>query len=381
MADRIEELIGVGDAADLPAANGAGRFFYEQDTDILKFDDGTWHPIGGSGLLGDYLPLSAGASYPLTGDLYLGTNINIRLKNSAALMGADSGGGYLDIMYITGLDECFMGNTSAELVLLGSETRPRYDDPYGGPEDLALFSDLHAESHDIASHSDTTATGTELETLTDGSNADSLHSHAGVGHTIASHSDTTATGAELETLTNGSDAGALHIHDARYYTESQVNGLLHPQSHNIASHNDTTATGTELETLTDGSNADALHTHAGGAYLPLSAGVGEPLTGDLYLTNKDIYCNSEYGLKGKSASTYYYLARVDASNRSSFGNSTLNTIVRGSVVRLRGILAQISSPGTGDYAAGEWGLYYDTGLGRMYLVTNRGGNILKVELT
>lgn len=37
----------------------------------------------------------------------------------------------------------------------------------------------HAESHTVASHSDTTATGAELETLTDGSNADSLHVHEG----------------------------------------------------------------------------------------------------------------------------------------------------------------------------------------------------------
>lgn len=36
----------------------------------------------------------------------------------------------------------------------------------------------HAESHTVASHSDTTATGVELETLTDGSDADSLHAHA-----------------------------------------------------------------------------------------------------------------------------------------------------------------------------------------------------------
>ncbi len=35
----------------------------------------------------------------------------------------------------------------------------------------------------------------------------------GVNHTVASHSDTTATGAELETLTDGSDADALHTHD------------------------------------------------------------------------------------------------------------------------------------------------------------------------
>lgn len=37
----------------------------------------------------------------------------------------------------------------------------------------------HTESHMVASHSDTTATGAELDTLTDGSNANGLHSHAG----------------------------------------------------------------------------------------------------------------------------------------------------------------------------------------------------------
>jgi len=37
--------------------------------------------------------------------------------------------------------------------------------------------DHHNEVHNIASHSDTTATGAELETLTNGSNADSLHTH------------------------------------------------------------------------------------------------------------------------------------------------------------------------------------------------------------
>jgi len=38
-----------------------------------------------------------------------------------------------------------------------------------------------APAHTVASHSDTTATGAELETLTDGSNADALHVHAGGG--------------------------------------------------------------------------------------------------------------------------------------------------------------------------------------------------------
>jgi hypothetical protein len=45
--------------------------------------------------------------------------------------------------------------------------------------------------------------------------------HHNESHTVASHSDTTATGSELETLTNGSDASTLHDHDGRYYQESE----------------------------------------------------------------------------------------------------------------------------------------------------------------
>lgn len=44
--------------------------------------------------------------------------------------------------------------------------------------------DHHAESHTVASHTDTTATGTELETLTDGSNADALHVHDGTNFNL-----------------------------------------------------------------------------------------------------------------------------------------------------------------------------------------------------
>ncbi len=91
--------------------------------------------------------------------------------------------------------------------------------------------DHHNELHTVASHSDTNATGAQLNTLTDGSNADSLHTHTGAGaiahaattgqtpndhhdelHTVASHNDTSATGAQLDTLTDGSDADTLHDH-------------------------------------------------------------------------------------------------------------------------------------------------------------------------
>ncbi|MCK5602940.1 hypothetical protein KAR91_13745, partial [Candidatus Pacearchaeota archaeon] len=66
----------------------------------------------------------------------------------------------------------------------------------------------------INSASTTGITSVELETLSDGSNADSLHSHSGGTHTITSHSDVTdATGAQLEILTGGGNT-TLHVHDA-----------------------------------------------------------------------------------------------------------------------------------------------------------------------
>lgn len=56
-----------------------------------------------------------------------------------------------------------------------------------------------------------------------------------------------------------------HDHDDLYYTEGEVDGLLHAESHDIASHSDTTATGAELNALTDGSET-ALHIHDGRYY-------------------------------------------------------------------------------------------------------------------
>lgn len=48
-----------------------------------------------------------------------------------------------------------------------------------------------------------------------------VNQHHNEAHTVASHSDTSATGSELNTLTDGSDASSLHDHDGRYYQESE----------------------------------------------------------------------------------------------------------------------------------------------------------------
>jgi len=84
-------------------------------------------------------------------------------------------------------------------------------------------------------------------------------------HTIASHSDTTGTGAELDELTDGSTT-TLHNHTAPSIAHSATTGRTandhHNESHTVASHSDTTATGAELNTLTGGGDT-TLHDHAG----------------------------------------------------------------------------------------------------------------------
>jgi len=116
----------------------------------------------------------------------------------------------------------------------------------------------------------TKVTATNLDTLTDGSNADSLHVHA--GGSTPDHNDlnglnvgdyqhlTSAEKTELDTLTDGSDADSLHEH-----SHTNLAGVTsdqhHAQLHTIVSHSDTSATGAELNTLTGGGIADTLHKH------------------------------------------------------------------------------------------------------------------------
>ncbi len=185
------------------------------------------------------ISITTGGAITLTDERHFLASVAIRVGTLAQRPTEPTEDGRL-IYYSTDTDEAFYGLGGSWVQIIWA-----HGDLTGVTSDQH-----HTEAHTIVSHSDTTATGAELETLTDGSNADALHAHVSPAHTVASHSDTTATGAELETLTDGSDAGALHTHTG-----------LAPGPHTIASHSDTTGTGAELNTLTDGSNADALHAH------------------------------------------------------------------------------------------------------------------------
>lgn len=150
------------------------------------------------------------------------------------------GGG--DLYYDTTIGDLYIDTGTWERVF--SSVLPHtHDDRYYTETEVDAL--LHDESHTIASHNDTTATGAELETLTDGSNADSLHVH--------------------------NYAAASHTHDDRYYTETETDSLLSGKSDTGHTHDSRYYTETEVDNLLDG-------------YLPLSAGSGELLTGDIYFS-------------------------------------------------------------------------------------------------
>jgi len=88
----------------------------------------------------------------------------------------------------------------------------------------------HAQLHSIASHDDTTATGAELETLTNSSDADALHthSHANLTGVVADqHIDWTSTTENLET-TGDVQAGSAAFGDVAGgdYTEFEIDGSM-----------------------------------------------------------------------------------------------------------------------------------------------------------
>jgi len=92
---------------------------------------------------------------------------------------------------------------------------------------------VHAQSHTVASHSDTTATGANLNTLTNNSMADTLHRHSELAASDGSPDPVISVSADGETVTVGQAAairGHLFLNDgaggntASYITFTSRNG-------------------------------------------------------------------------------------------------------------------------------------------------------------
>lgn len=373
VGDRIERRVLYGPTSGFPTARGGGDLYYDTTIGDLYIDTGTWD-----------LVFSSVPAHTHDDRYYTKTLLD---------------GGQLDDRYYT---------------------------------ETEVDGLLHAESHTIASHSDTTGTGAELDELTDGSTT-TLHNHAAASHTIASHSDTSATGAELNTLTGGglttlhahSYAPVSHTHDSRYYTEGEIDTLL-------------------------------------GSYLPLTAGSGKPLTGVLYFTygngivlknsvNQDraalgmssdlmvigasdaetqIRFDGYLALTGASGS-YINLTGADevylngalldtqgggilsgGANINSEGGNFIGTVATKLIIGGLDMVQSLSSqrifgytsgvswfegancrmygpyktgtadpPGTAQFSAASWGVYVNTSNGKAWFCYNNGGTMKRMELT
>jgi len=154
------------------------------------------------------------------------------------------------------------------------------------------------DGHEIEDHLNTTATGAELETLTDGSDADSLHTH-NLKLNISDIDDSPVNGETSAPISSNwaydhdadEDAHHLAIYpplpimtDRVLYTDSGESGHI----------NFSSVTQTELQTLTDASDADSLHTH--GDFVKHDGSV--VMTGDLDTDGNDV----DFGATGKARS-------------------------------------------------------------------------------
>jgi len=103
-----------------------------------------------------------------------------------------------------GGDHTISGAADGQVLRASSSTAARFDQLAHADLGTVTADQHHNESHTVASHSDTTGTGSELNTLTDGSDAGSLHVHDAAYHLKTTFSDTTgSTSKPLKTDTNG----------------------------------------------------------------------------------------------------------------------------------------------------------------------------------
>jgi hypothetical protein len=109
-----------------------------------------------------YLALTGGT---LSGELLMGTN---RIRNVGDAVAA------ADALNRTTGDARYAGIAHAADHESGGGDQISHDSMAGVSAD-----DHHPQIHNVGTHGDTTATGAELNTLTDGSDASALHTHAG----------------------------------------------------------------------------------------------------------------------------------------------------------------------------------------------------------
>ena len=122
--------------------------------------------------------------------------------------------------------------TSSEVATISGSLQTNIDEKSNNDH---IHDDRYYTESEVDTISGTLSAEIDSDIVAHTSNADAHHTES---HTIVSHSDTTATGANLNELVGVGDT-ALHKHDGQYYTESEVDTISGSLQTNIDGKPDT----------------------------------------------------------------------------------------------------------------------------------------------
>ena len=281
---------------------------------LIVYDSGGWITKSGSTYLSsyatkswvgqNYLPLSAGISYPLTGDLYVGGN-KIQLDSSSVSMF------YLDKTKLL-FDDVVSSYYAMELTKSSLEFRYR-------PALQVAYKTTTITSSSITSPQFVKTGGTSSQFLkADGSVDSNTYALSSSLSSYLPLSGGTLSG--ILTIAPPASSGyqdALVLHDngsgadegarIRFTSASYTTGIT------LGPNSDKTAL------LINGTDIVATRTWVGQNYLPLSAGISYPLTGDLYVGGNVIAYDTIKIKNVLSSMEYLYSITAD-DNGMKFSN-------------------------------------------------------------
>jgi hypothetical protein len=367
VSERVEDLTDYGLAATRPAASGAGRFFWETDTSLLKFDDGAWDTVYNSAHTHD--------------DRYFTeTESDLRFAAiSHAHVEAD----------ITDLDHtdayAIHDNVAAEISALTAVT--------AAATDVVLIEDASDSWNkkkvalsDLIGDADAFHKSVADE-------FDSLDYAVPVSTDKFIFEDASdSSNKKYATLSTLSDT---HDHDADYYTESEVNNL-------IDDYLPLTAGSTPKLTgdLYFGTNNLAIVGKAttGSYYDILSMNASnQAKVGDgninVFLDAKDSIFMGDYGVGVRmydTVSTHKAILEMTTGPVLLIGDPAVGMRLDAGDFTLNASSIYFRAPGYSGTASptttqwtndGDWGIHVETDANKVYLAYNYGGTIKKVELT
>lgn len=177
----------------------------------------------------------------------------------------------------------------------------------------AAITASHAESHNVASHSDTTATGPELDELTDGSET-SLHTHAGGSADSVVHA--------IAQASHGLSVGDVIRYNGSAYVKAQANSAANAEAVGIVS---VVTDSGNFEYVSSGAISTLSGLTAGSVY-QLSVDTAGLLDASISFSNGDIIKTMLVATSTTAGNVVNYMGIEDGQASGYVGENTIITV-------------------------------------------------------